>query len=279
MGGPAARPGPAGGFTLLEVLVVLALVAALVALAAPGLVGFVEAERERGAGGDAERIYRAIVGSPGRGEFGYLGDMGRLPSALTELVEQGSQPPFTTTGNVGGVGTGWRGPYLSGPFATADLLRDPWGHPFSYTGTGPAAGQVVSGGPDGDVGTAADNLVFPVHPPATTGTLHVAVLVNAVPDPLGASAKLYSPVDGRQAVTPTQKHLETQPFDGFAFENVTHGLHVLVVAHTGRRGGQCVTVSRTVTVAVPGGQSVVTLVHLLTEADVRLRNQACPVPD
>ncbi|MFQ5827572.1 MAG: prepilin-type N-terminal cleavage/methylation domain-containing protein [Candidatus Methylomirabilia bacterium] len=269
------------GFTLIEVVIVLAVLAAVIGLMAPNLFGLVEADRERETQEKAEEIFRAIFGNPAQGEFGYLGDMGRLPTSLSELVEQGNQLAFHTADggieHVGKLGTGWRGPYLKSFFSTADLFLDSWGRPFDFQN-----GQIISLGPDGVSGTT-DDIVFPLHAPPTTGRLFVSVLGNQIPGPLGATAKLYSPLDGEQAVTPTRKHLPGGlRFDGFVFENVTHGLHALVVAHTGQGGGgggPCSTVARTVIVPVHAGQSVLKEVRMLTGAVVSVTANPCAIPD
>ncbi len=256
--GEQSRP-PARGFTLFEVVVALAVMAILAALLVPLALRALTASGEEAARTDMQRIYAAIVGDPEQGSFGYLGDMGRLPSALTELVEQGSQPPFTTTGNVGGVGTGWRGPYLTGPFATADLLRDPWGEAFAY-----AAGQIRSGGPDRVLGTA-DDLVFPVQGPVqTTGTLLVTVVVNDIPQPSGLTVEVFSTVNGVQGA-PVTRTTAADGHDPFRF-TVPHGVSVVRATHT----SGVTTVSRTVTVAVVAGTQVSRQIVMKTSAAVAM---------
>lgn len=283
------------GFTLFEVIVVLAVVSVIVAFMAPQLVGLIETDKVRTTEEEAKRIHRAIFGDPAKGEFGYFGDMGRLPVTLSELVVQGIQVGFHTadppppavgvTEHVGRVGTGWRGPYLRSSFSDTDLFLDVWGRPFEYTDTGPTAGQIISRGPDGSLGsptTNADNITFPAHAPLTTGTLFVSVLANRIPDALGATAKLYFPVNGEQTVTATKKHLPgDSTFDGFFLENVKHGLHILVVAHTGAIGDTttCVTVTRTVPVTVHGGQQLSKEVRMITTADAKVTENPCTIPD
>jgi len=47
---------------------------------------------------EIQMIKRAIVGNPElksngiRNDFGYVGEMGRLPTSLTELMSRGAQP-------------------------------------------------------------------------------------------------------------------------------------------------------------------------------------------
>jgi len=59
--------------------------------------------------------------------FGYNGDMGALPTALTDLAAIGAQAAYafdTTTG----VGTGWRGPYITSQYTTSYAVdKDEWG--------------------------------------------------------------------------------------------------------------------------------------------------------
>jgi len=267
------------GFTLVEVVVLLAVVTALTALLMPTLAAMVASDNERATRERAEAIYTAIYGDPARGEFGYLGDMGRLPATLTELVERGTQPAWHTADggvdHVGKVGTGWRGPYLRDFFSTSDLLTDAWAQPFSFSN-----GQITSGGPDGQTSTTGDNIVFPVHAAPATGTMFVSVLANRIPDAYGATAKLYTTANGEQTASATNKNTGQSTFDGFWFENVTQGLHVLKVAHTGAdSNNNCLTVTRFVTVAVYAGQQAVRDVRMLTNADVKVTDNPCTIPD
>lgn len=273
------------GFTLLEVIAALTVVVLVVALIAPTLAELIQSGKEATTQQDAERIYRAIYGKPAEGDLGYVADMGRLPANLAELIDRGTQTAFHTddggTPHKGNVGTGWRGPYLRGLFSTADLFKDAWGQGFSYTATGGTAGQIISGGPDGDLTTTGNNIPFPFHAPLTTGNLFVSVVANQIPDALGAAAKVYSPVNGEQTGSATQKRLAGDAtFDGFFFENLTHGLHVVSVAHTGRDAlTVCVTVKRMVPVTVHAGQQVIKEVRLSTTAVVSVTINTCTIAD
>jgi len=268
------------GISLLEVVVTIAVLTAATAFVMPTLAGMTEVDNERSTRQQAERIWDAIYGDPADGEFGYLGDMGRLPTTLTELVEQGSQIAFHTadggTEHIGAIGTGWRGPYLRDFFSTSDLLTDAWGRPFTFSN-----GQVTSGGPDGQTSTTGDNIVFPVHAPPTTGTVFVSVLVNRIPDALGSTAKLYSPVNGEQVGGTTTKHLQgDSTFDGFWLENITHGVHILRVANTSAtQQNACITVTRYVPVSVYAGQQVIREIRMTSDADVKVTDNACTIPD
>ncbi|MEO0080555.1 MAG: prepilin-type N-terminal cleavage/methylation domain-containing protein [candidate division WOR-3 bacterium] len=122
------------GFTLMELLVVLLIIGVLSTVA----LRTIDATRDRALFDQTTRemkeLVQAITGNPDlvangrRVDFGFYGDMGRMPLELRELVEN-------TTGS-----NRWHGPYLRRPFTsdTAGFLYDAWGHPYTYdrvTGT------------------------------------------------------------------------------------------------------------------------------------------------
>jgi len=267
-------PWRSQGFTLIEIVAVLAIVAILVAFLVPVAFQSITSSKEEGTKGDVERIFKAIIGDPDKGNFGYLGDMGRLPATLSELVEQGSQLAFHTShtahagsgDHVGGVGTGWRGPYLTGKFVTSELFKDAWGQPLSYTNSGNTAGQIISGGSDGDTATTGDNIVFPVQLPVlTTGTLIVTVVVNDIPQPTGLTVDVFSTTstgDQGSAVTKTTAADGKVPFRF----TVPHGVSAVRATHT----ASGVTVTRTIDVPVVAGTQVARQIIMKTTATVAM---------
>jgi prepilin-type N-terminal cleavage/methylation domain-containing protein len=281
------RAGRHRGFGLLETVVALAIVAAAVALVAPALAGMTRRNTETSTQQQEQKLNTAIFGAPWDGTFGFTGDVGRLPTSLTELVSQGSLPAFHTadgaTAHIGNVGYGWNGPYVGGLFSNANLVTDPWGQAFSYAGTGATAGQVISGGADGTAGTT-DDVTFPFHAPATTGTVFVVVIANGIANPFGAAVKMYYPVNGEQAVTATQKFdpsASGSSFDGFAFTSVAPGVRVVVATHTDTGGaGGCSTTTRTVPVSIIPGRTNVVELALTTGATVKVQGAyTCTIPD
>jgi type II secretory pathway pseudopilin PulG len=255
-------------FSLIEVVVVLGVAGLLVALLGVVVSRAMQSSREAETQQQTEEIFTAIVGNAARSSFGYLGDMGRLPATLSELVAQGSQTAFHTqdgsTAHEGNVGTGWRGPYLTAPFSSSDILNDAWGQPLSYTNTGTSAGQVVSAGPDGTLSTS-DDISFPVQLPVlTTGKLVVTVIVNEIPQPAGLTVSVYSTSSGEQG-TPVTQTTSSGGAVPFSF-TVPHGPNVIKVTHT--QGS--ITVTRTVTVQVPAGTQVAQTVTMRTSATVQM---------
>ena len=95
------------GFTLVELLLVLVILALIAGLVLPGIIGKAESAKAKAAASQISRIAMSV-------ESFYL-DTGNTPSSLDELVNEPS-----------GV-TGWNGPYIKN-----SLLKDPWGQPYQY---------------------------------------------------------------------------------------------------------------------------------------------------
>jgi general secretion pathway protein G len=102
---------PQAGVTLLEVLVVLAIIALVVGLAAPRLMDSFGRAKSRTAAIQIENVRGAV-------QLFYL-DVGRYPSEAEGLPALIAAPDGAT---------GWVGPYLDG----VEDLDDPWGRPYLY---------------------------------------------------------------------------------------------------------------------------------------------------
>ena len=252
------------GFTLLEMVTALAVAGALAAMIGIVVARALQSSRETQTQEQARQVYSAIVGDPARGSFGYLGDMGRLPATLSELVTIGAQTAFHTTSHEGTIGYGWRGPYLTSPLTSTDLFTDAWGQALSYTNSGGTAGQIISAGPDGTLSNA-DDISYPVQIPVnTTGKLLDTVTVNLIPQPSGLSVSVYSASNGDQgtAVTLTTAGAGAVPFSF----TVPHGPSAIKITHT--QSG--IVVTRTVTVQVAAGTQVVQTISMSTSATVAM---------
>jgi prepilin-type N-terminal cleavage/methylation domain-containing protein len=163
--GRRAKPG---GFTLIEVIVVIAVVSILASMAVPYVVKILDQAREESTRKQMQELYQAILGDPGGPTAGYLGDMGTLPASLALLNTQGSQraPTYGTLG----VKYGWSGPYAKIGFSQGAYLVDGWGTNLAYNN--PGAGQIRSAGPDRNLGTA-DDIVYPPSAVVPAGSLTV----------------------------------------------------------------------------------------------------------
>jgi general secretion pathway protein G len=99
------------GFTLLELLVVLAILGLLIGLVAPAALRQLGSAKEKIAHQSIERI-AAVLDI-------YKLDIGSYPTS-----DQGLQALISRPQGV----SNWSGPYVKG----SKLPQDPWGHPFLY---------------------------------------------------------------------------------------------------------------------------------------------------
>jgi prepilin-type N-terminal cleavage/methylation domain-containing protein len=119
-----------GGFSLIEVVLVVLIMSILASVAAQKYTGVVEQTRFDTTREEMERLSEAIVGNPAltsggvRSDFGYVGDVGSLPPNLDALVS-----------NPGGYAT-WNGPYVQNDFQQNpnDYKEDAWGATYAYAG-------------------------------------------------------------------------------------------------------------------------------------------------
>ena len=124
------------GFTLVEMLLVVAIIGILAALVIPKIAGKSEAARVTAAQTD---IRAGIKSALDQFEI----DNGYYPKSLNDLLQQPN-----------GV-KNWHGPYFDPP----QLPVDPWGNPYVYVAPGrhnPNGYDLSSVGPDGKAGTDDD---------------------------------------------------------------------------------------------------------------------------
>lgn len=122
------------GYTLVELLVVLAILGLLAAIATPQVIKYLDHARVSTAKTEIENLSTALD------LFKF--DVGRYPSTQEGLTALVSAPPGTEA---------WNGPYIK---RNSNLI-DPWGHPFHYRAPGQHGEfDIYSGGPEGhdDVG-------------------------------------------------------------------------------------------------------------------------------
>jgi general secretion pathway protein G len=121
------------GFTLVELLLVLMILALIGGLVLPGIIGKAEGAKVKAAASQVSRLSMAV-------ESYYL-DTGTTPDALQQLVEN--------SGN----DKGWNGPY-----AKPSILKDPWGKEYEYVFPGEHGEfDIFSLGADGQPGGDGNN--------------------------------------------------------------------------------------------------------------------------
>ena len=155
---PQRPHSPPAGFTLIEVIIVIAILAVVAGAMAPLAVRTIDSARQDLTLKRQQSVYRAIFGDPSAPGSGFLSDIGQLPSTnLTELAVAGALPLYSI--QPCGVGMGWRGPYLLEGVDTTGQPLDGWGRPMDLVN-----GQIRSSGPDRTMSTTTDNLLYPSTP-------------------------------------------------------------------------------------------------------------------
>ena len=123
-------------FTLVEIMLVVAILGILAALVIPKIAGKSQEARVTAANTDIKSGIKSALDS-------YNVDMGTYPSSLQDLIS----PPHNARN--------WHGPYFDPP----TLPTDPWGNPYIYSYPGkhnPTSYDLSSAGPDGKPGTSDD---------------------------------------------------------------------------------------------------------------------------
>ena len=133
-------PGNAqAGYSLLELLVVLAILALVIAIAAPRVIGYLSTSKAKVAGIQIQNIVTAL-------------DMYRMDNAAYPTQEQGLKALVERPQD----SQAWNGPYLT----RAEGIIDPWGRPYVYRVPGLHGEIDVSSlgadGKDGGAGEDAD---------------------------------------------------------------------------------------------------------------------------
>ena len=133
---PPSRVPHHAGFTLVELLLVLVILATLAAIVLPRFTGTSQRARTTAAVTQISTFKTALNA--------YEVDMGNYPRSLNDLLVRPQN-----------AGQNWHGPYLD----SDTIPKDPWGNDYIYTFPGkhnPSSFDIMSAGPDGQVGTSDD---------------------------------------------------------------------------------------------------------------------------
>jgi general secretion pathway protein G len=137
-GSDRSRHSEQSGFTLLELLVVLAILGLLIGLVAPAALRQLGSAKDKIAHQSIERLASVL-------------DLYRLDVGAYPSTDQGLQALIAPPQGV----AQWSGPYLKGD----RLPEDPWGRPFVYRSPSQRPGHefdLYSLGPSGQAGASGD---------------------------------------------------------------------------------------------------------------------------
>jgi prepilin-type N-terminal cleavage/methylation domain-containing protein len=252
------------GFTLIEVIIVIAMLAVMAGAMAPLAVRMIDSGRQDATLERQKSIYRSILGDPSAPGSGFLSDIGRLPGAnLSELAAVGSLPLYSI--QPCGVGMGWRGPYLLEGVDTAGRPLDGWGTPMVLI-----SGQVSSAGPDHNMITTADNLVYPPTPITANNVNGSIVLAVSALDsstaqpvfvPAGGQATIYYAAGGLIQSLSVSSLSGSYVFPALG-TSLPQGIHAINITADPDGAGSQPSLTRAITVYCPGGGTVHQMVAL-----------------
>src|SRR5215467_10409543 len=122
------------GFTLIEILVVVVILAVLAAVVVPNVINRIGDAKESAAISDIKSFETNLDL--------YRLDTGNYPQTLDAMITNPGDPK-------------WNGPYIKNQ---DKIQMDPWGHPYAYKTPGDNGRDydIISAGADGQPGTADD---------------------------------------------------------------------------------------------------------------------------
>ena len=194
------------GFTLIEVMMMILVLSALAVSSIITVSGDLDQSRREDTVREMLEIREALLGLDegrlGRSSFGYLGDLGGIPTAAQGgLAALWTQPTtlqawtVSTSSPIAWLATGWNGSYLRNQgILGADYSKDAWGNSYVYQGDSVPA-WILSMGSDGVVGGTGWKADIKMDIPVETVHTRVNIVIQNAGAPWNSSADadLYYP--------------------------------------------------------------------------------------
>lgn len=217
------------GYSLIELLMAVAVISVLTFASIEVVSDNLNETKFEQTRQQLERIKAAIIGDPAirennvRTSFGYVGDMGALPSSLSDLITQGTQTGFAAPTATNRIGAGWNGPYLTTAVGSVNVTTDSWGNNLVVSlGTSPAT--ITSRGSDGATGGSgyAQDLTVSIADEEWKGTVYGYIHTDGIPISTTSTVTLYK-ANGSGAVGTASASVATTDKGYFSFTSVPFG--------------------------------------------------------
>ncbi len=234
-------------FTLIELIMVMVLVGIMSVYIYSEIGSLDDSARFEQTQAKLKAIKKAITGDPAATDseskhvsFGFIGDIGRLPSSLGELTTQGSLPAWVFNATYG-IGAGWRGKYLAITDTKApSSFVDGWGRAIIWSRTADPP-FLMSYGSDGVAGGSvyATDIIETIPNSSIFSTVS-GILSDINKPQSGATVELRRPVNG--VLTATLSTTDSQGY--YSFSGVPFGVRSIAVISTPTLGPNQITVDR-----------------------------------
>jgi type II secretion system protein G len=225
------------GFTLIEATLVIILLGIVAVVSIDSMTGSLSEDKFEATLQEMKTIRNALVGDPTimtggvRSSFGYLGDLGGLPTAvqgLAALVTNPGLPVWAMNATVR-FGLGWNGPYINNADSGSDITKDAWGNSYIYS---PAASPptLVSRGSDGAVGGTgfAQDITIQITDNVYKSAVSGVILSNGAQWSGAAQVEMNYP-DGNGGLTQVLQNIVAGDNGAFTIANVPVGLRSATV--------------------------------------------------
>ena len=224
-----------GGFTLIEVLMAVLVITILAVVSITLLPDTIDESRFNQTIAKMNQIRSGMIGNPDiregstRTSFGYLGEVGAVPTSISNLLTlPGGVTAYAVNSTVR-LGIGWNGPYLTSVNSGSDYTKDAWGTSFVYT-PGASPPTLISFGADGIAGGTGYNQDITVTLPTELTAAKVSGFICQGGGPFTATAQVeLNAPSGVGVLLQSEVNLVPADKGQFSFTSVPMGVRSITV--------------------------------------------------